>query len=273
MRAVRDLSVLGKYVGIPAFKAEDGGHGQSRSRHGKNGEDLVVDVPVGTAIRNTKTDEIHRLITEGDEIVVLKGGHGGFGNEHFKSSENQTPTETTDGKPGEAATLYIELELSADVGLIGFPNAGKSTLLNELTNAQSRIGAYPFTTVEPHLGDMYGFIIADIPGLIAGASSGKGLGHKFLRHVRRTDMLVHCISLENEDMRDAYDTLRSELGTFDTALLEKEEWIVFTKADIAGEEKLQAAREAFKDHAHVYVVSAYDDVSVKEFRDTLTQKL
>lgn len=273
IRAVRDLSILGKYVGLPSFNAEHGGHGQSRSRHGKNGEDLIIDVPKGTKVTNKKNGAEHMVMEEGDTAIILKGGNGGYGNEHFKSAENVTPTETTDGKRGESAELYFELELSADVGIIGFPNAGKSTLLNNLTNAQSRIGAYPFTTLEPHLGDLYGFLLADIPGLIEGASEGKGLGHKFLRHVKRTKMLLHCISLEEEDVYASYTTLRNELLTFDETLKEKEEWIVLTKSDLVTEEIIEEKKALFKDHDQVLVLSNEDATLIKELSDALTLAL
>ena len=152
---------------------------------------------------------------------MLKGGFGGRGNESFKSSTNRSPEDWTPGRPGEEGEFYIEVELIADIGLIGLPNAGKTSLLNALTSARGKVGDYPFTTLEPNLGECYGFIISDIPGLIEGAAEGKGLGHKFLRHVRRTKILVHLISLENEDPIETYKIVRQELKAFDPELLNK----------------------------------------------------
>lgn len=272
IRGVRDMNILGKYVGVEGFSAERGGHGGSRSRHGRDGEHCIIDLPVGSVVTNIKTKDESRLTKEGEKICILKGGDGGYGNEHFKSAENRTPVETTKGKKGEKGTFWIELELSADVGLIGFPNAGKSTLLNALTSAHSRIGAYPFTTLEPHLGDLYGFIIADIPGLIEGASEGKGLGHKFLRHVRRTRMVLHCVSLEESAVEEQYEKIRNELGQFDDALLQKPEWVVLTKSD--KREPEDAELKFFEDkNIKVFVTSTERAETLKKLRDALTLAL
>ena len=272
IHAVRDMNILGKYVGIEDFRAERGGHGSSRSRHGKNGEDCIIDLPIGAVVTNTETKDQYRLEKEGEKILILKGGNGGYGNEHFKSAENRSPTETTKGKKGERGTFSIELELAADVGLIGFPNAGKSTLLNALTSAQSRIGAYPFTTLEPHLGDLYGFVLADIPGLIEGAAEGKGLGHKFLRHVRRTRMLLHCVSLEESAVESRYEKIRKELEEFDSTLLQKPEWVILTKNDVR--EPAQEELSYFEERGiKVHATSTEDGSSLKELRDELTLAL
>ena len=197
-----------------------------------------------------------------------------MGNEHFKSSTNRSPIESTEGKKGEEGSFKIELSLVVDVGLIGLPNAGKSTLLNAFTNASSPVGAYAFTTIEPHLGALYQYVIADIPGLIEGAAGGKGLGHKFLRHVQRTKMLLHLVSLENDDPKEAYLTVRNELAKFDPLLLKKEEWIIFTKKDLTEQHKIDALLTDIDINKNrVFVISVLTQEGVKELRDTLVKKL
>jgi GTP-binding protein len=182
--------------------------------------------------------------------------------------------ESTGGNPGEVGNFMIEVRLMVDIGLVGLPNAGKSTLLNALTNAQSRIGAYPFTTLEPHLGDMYGFILADIPGLIEGAAEGKGLGHKFLRHVARTKMILHLVSLESENPETDYYTISKELSEYDKALGEKESWIILTKKDLVNQEKIDATIETLaKTKNRVLVVGQGDADSYKSLRDSLVAHL
>jgi GTP-binding protein len=274
MRAVRDVALLARYTGEKAFAAENGTSGATQSKHGNHGEDLYIDVPVGARVTDIERSRVYSFLTEGETHKILRGGHGGLGNEHFKSSTNRSPDTATNGKVGEAGTFYIELLLAVDVGIIGFPNAGKSTLLNALTRAHSRVGAYPFTTTEPHLGDLYGYILADIPGLIEGASEGKGLGHKFLRHVERTKMLLHCISLEEEDVHDAYVTLRKELLSFDAALGEKQEIIVLTKSDLVNSEKIERSKGSLKTlNRTVLVISGEAGEGLKELTKVLTETL
>lgn len=254
MRAVRDVNLLARYTGEKSFVALDGTPGEKSSRHGKAAEDLTIDVPVGARVTDLERGRVYTFDTEGETHKILKGGIGGLGNEHFKSSVNRSPDRGTKGKSGEKGTFKIELMLIVDVGIIGFPNAGKSTLLNTLTRARSRVGAYPFTTTEPYLGEFHGFILADIPGLILGASEGKGLGHKFLRHVEKTKMLLHCISLEEEDVHIAYQTIRNELSAFDPALEEKDELIVLTKSDLVDDAKIQIAVESLTEDGVVPLV-------------------
>ncbi|PIR84931.1 GTPase ObgE [Candidatus Kaiserbacteria bacterium CG10_big_fil_rev_8_21_14_0_10_47_16] len=274
IRAVRDLNKLSKYTGDKLFAAESGGPGGGRSKFGKNGEDLYIDLPIGSKVTDVSRKRVYTLEHEGETHRILIGGNGGLGNEYFKSSVNRSPEESTKGKRGEDGTFHIELSLVLDAGFIGFPNAGKSTLLNAFTNATSAIGAYPFTTLEPHLGDLYGFILADIPGLIEGASEGKGLGHKFLRHVQKTKMLLHLISLENEDIHGAYQTIRNELGTFDSGLTEKEEWIILTKADLTDQDGVAKAVSALSGTGkRVFVTAAPTEYGLKELRDALAQEL
>lgn len=270
-RGVRDLNVLSKYRHVKKIKAENGEDGRKDSQHGKDGKDVFVDVPVGTLI--TFGDFKIRIEEEGQEEILLKGGEGGLGNEHFKSSRNTTPKETTPGKPGQSEMLNIEVELVADVGLIGFPSAGKSSLLNELTNANSKVGSYEFTTLDPHLGDMYGYVVGDMPGLIEGASSGKGLGLKFLRHVKRTKMLLHLISLEKEDVIETYEKIRKEVESYGNDLDKKEEVIVLTKTDLVSKEKVNEMITKFGSDKEVLAISVYDDESIKNLRDFLISKL
>jgi GTP-binding protein len=273
-RAVRDIQKLSEYRHQAEFKAEDGEAGKRDSKHGKDGEDMVIDLPIGSIIKNTETGKVVSLIKEGDSILLLKGGRGGLGNEHFKASTNTSPTESTPGRDAEKGTFYVELELVADAGLIGLPNAGKSSLLNELTNARSKVGAYAFTTLDPSLGAMEGYILADIPGLIEGASTGKGLGYKFLRHVKRTKLLLHCISLENADPDATYETIRKELKAFDPELAEKPEVIILTKTDLSTPPEIKKLVTHFKKNAdHVFTVSVYDDAAIKELKDSLVKIL
>jgi GTPase len=274
VQAVRDLGLLAKYTGSPEFEAEPGEAGHNDSKHGKGGVDLTIFVPVGSVVTDTERGRVYEFFTEGVRERVLKGGQGGFGNEHFKSSTNRTPKETTKGKSGESSTLKIELTLVVDVGLIGMPNAGKSTLLNAFTNARSRVGAYPFTTLQPHLGDLFGFVIADIPGLIEGASQGKGLGHTFLRHVTRTKMLLHLVSLEHADPIAEYYTIQNELSSYHKSLVEKEEWVIFTKKDLANKEQLDAVQNFIdKTKKRVFVISAESGENMKMLQDALVQYL
>ncbi|MEX0877709.1 MAG: GTPase ObgE [Candidatus Spechtbacterales bacterium] len=275
VHAVRDVHLLSKYRTKKEFAAERGEDGDRNSLEGANGEDLDILLPVGSRITNTKTGGKISLDKEDDRFLLLKGGRGGRGNESFKSSKNRSPDKFTTGKSGEEGEFYIEVELIADVGLIGLPNAGKTSLLNELTRAAGKVGAYPFTTLEPALGECFGYIISDIPGLIEGAAQGKGLGHKFLRHIRRTKILVHLVSCENSDMEATYKTVRKELEEFDPNLLKKREIILITKTDLAMDDKevkkhIKKMKE-FSDE--VYALSVLDDGEVKNFRDELLKLL
>lgn len=274
IKAIRDISVLSRYIRKKEFFAENGEAGMKDSCEGKDGESLFIDLPIGSIVTNLKTDSKFELTKEGEEILVLRGGKGGLGNEHFKSSTNVSPEESTAGKMGEDAEFFIELELIADVGFIGLPSAGKSSLLNELTRAQAKVGAYPFTTLEPNLGEFYGYILADIPGLIEGASEGKGLGHKFLRHIKRTKILVHCVSFENEDMVESYNTIRKELEKYNPELSKKEEILLLTKTDLVDENTIKKSLvELEKINSKIKTISVYDDESIKDFSDYLVKIL
>ncbi len=274
IRAVRDLGLLARYRTVKEFTATPGEDGQKKSKKGKDGEDFDLALPIGSIVINQTTKERFVLETEGEKILILNGGRGGLGNEHFKSSTNRSPKQATDGKMGEEAEFYIELELVVDAGLIGLPNAGKSSLVNVLTNAKAKVGSFQFTTLEPNLGAFYGFVLADIPGLIEGASEGKGLGYKFLRHIKRTKMLLHCVSAENEDVAAAYAVVRKELELFQKDLLSKKEIIILTKTDLLSSEKIAKKISDLKGNGSaVCSVSTIDDASIGVFSKELSSSL
>lgn len=220
------------------FSAGNGGHGAGKNQHGANGDDLVVQVPVGTAVYDEATgDLIADLVQPGQRALVVQGGRGGRGNATFATSTNQAPRIAERGDPGEERALRLELKVIADVGLVGMPNAGKSTLLSVISAARPKIGDYPFTTLQPNLGvveldDGYTFVVADLPGLIEGAHAGAGLGHRFLRHVERTRVLIHVLDGTSEDVLAAYDQIREELSLFDPELAEKPEIVAYNKMDV-----------------------------------------
>jgi GTP-binding protein len=274
VEAVRDISILNNYRNTKLLEAESGGNGDKKSMNGKNGEDLVIKLPIGSVVYNKDTEQSFELLKEGEKVLILKGGRYGLGNEHFVASTNQRPEQTTEGRVGEEADFHIVLKLVVDAGFVGFPNAGKSSLLNALTNAKSKVAAYQFTTLEPSLGDMHKFILADIPGLIEGASEGRGLGDKFLRHIARTKMILHCISLENEDITTAYKTIRKELEAYSEELASKREIIILTKTDLVDEKTLKVKmKEAKKLNPNIFSVSILNDAETKDLKDDLVKIL
>ncbi len=276
IKACRDTNILGTYKKAQKkFIASDGSPGEGRSKHGQNGKDVEISLPVGSVVTNENTGEVFEILHDDDRFMILGGGKGGFGNEHFKSSLNVSPLEATPGKPGEEGEFFVELKMIADVGLVGYPNAGKSSLLNILTNAKSKVGDYNFTTLDPHLGVYHGFIFADIPGLIEGASDGKGLGIRFLKHVSRTNIILHIISADNADVVDAYKKIRAELFAYDPELTRKKEIIVISKTDIVDPEDLSDKISLLEKETKKTIIplSLYDDKLVKLLADTVVNEI
>jgi GTP-binding protein len=267
---VEDISALRTYRHKKEWLAEDGGDGRGQFVDGKTSEDITLRVPVGTVVHNLTKGTDVEITRVGERILVIEGGRGGKGNFHFRSPVNTSPKEFEEGFPGESAAIRLELKLIADVGLIGLPNAGKSSLLNELTNARAKVGNYAFTTLEPNLGAFYGLILADIPGLIEGASHGKGLGVKFLRHIERTRVLFHLVSAESEDPLRDYRTVRAELAAFNPALVGKPEYVFLSKADTATEEVVAEGMRALKgENVNAFALSIHDEESLLGVRRIL----
>ena len=225
------------------FKCGHGGDGSGSRSTGADGEDVIIRVPIGTVIKDFKTNNIiHETIEDGEEKIILKGGKGGLGNWNFRSSTNQAPRYAQPGIKGEEKQLVLELKLLADVGLVGVPNAGKSTLLKTLTSAKPKIGNYEFTTLKPNLGiveyrDFKSFVLADIPGIIEGASEGRGLGHYFLRHIERNSVLLFLLSSESDDIVKQYEVLLNELKKYNPELLDKQRLIAISKSDLLDEKQ------------------------------------
>jgi len=263
-------NTLSDYVRIKAYRASGGGSGGPAKRHGKNGEDLTLFVPVGTLIKDMDQNILFDLTKPDQKILVAKGGKGGLGNVHFKTSTNRVPQEATPGEEGEQKIIALELKLIADVGLIGMPNAGKSTLLSVISRAKPKIADYPFTTLSPNLGVVSyknkSFVIADIPGLIEGASKGKGLGHQFLRHVERTKLLVHLIDCQSKDALKDYKTIRDELKMSNPNIISKKEIVVLTKSDLDCTE----AKKHFKD---ALVISAATGQGVEKLLQQISKRV
>jgi GTP-binding protein len=242
VRGDDNLSTLLDYTDRDSWSAENGAHGSGVNRSGKSGEDIVMPVPPGTILRDADTNELIGEITEaGQEIRVARGGRGGKGNSHFATATHQSPTEFQPGEDGQMRSLELELKLIADVGLVGQPNAGKSTLLSVISAARPKIADYPFTTLSPNLGvvQMSGnrtFVVADIPGIIEGAHEGKGLGLQFLRHIERTRLLAFMVPVDSMDWQAEFDQLRAEIKAYSTDLAEKPYCLVFTKMDLLGDD-------------------------------------
>jgi len=277
LEGVSDISALSYFSGKKEIVAKNGENGMSQLRDGENGPDIILKVPIGTLIHNLTTGEDLEIISIGQRILIAKGGKGGKGNFKFRSSTNTSPTEFQEGLPGEEYELRLELKLIADVGFVGLPNVGKSSLLNELTNARSKVANYPFTTLEPNLGVYYELILADIPGIIEGASENKGLGIKFLRHIDRTKTLFHFISSESSDPVKDYQIIRNELGTYSKKLLDKTEYLFLSKADLLDENEIKEKINKLKKIGKEMIpISVIDDESIKKveeiLRDLIKQK-
>ncbi|NTU46367.1 GTPase ObgE [Candidatus Roizmanbacteria bacterium] len=266
-----NLATLAKFTQMRAIKAEHGYAGQSNLCDGKKGADLFVDVPPGTAIIDLETQQEEEVPLDGTPLLWCKGGKGGRGNASFKSSRHTAPRTAQPGLPGETRRVKLIMRLIADYGLIGLPNAGKSSLLNEITAAKVKTAAYAFTTLEPNLATLHGTVLADIPGLIEGASSGRGLGIKFLKHIEKVKMLLHCISSESDNLKRDYLTIRQELGQFNPALLEKPEHILLTKSDLISPSELKKIIRQLKAiNAKVLVISIHDADALDDLKKLLT---
>jgi len=282
LRANPNLWTLYTFKFKKHFSAEHGGHGSKNRSSGAQGEDIYIDVPLGTVIKDTETEKIIFEITEkGQEVIVVKGGLGGRGNWHFKSSTRQTPRYAQPGIKGEERLVTLELKLLADVGLVGFPNAGKSTLLAALTSAKPKIADYEFTTLKPNLGivhyrDFRSFVMADIPGIIEGAAKGKGLGHYFLRHIERNSVLLYVIPADTKDVKKEFEILRRELQEFNPELLDKQYMIVLTKCDLLDAELKEAYSQEMKksfSNIHHQMISSVSQFNLQVLKDELWEVL
>ncbi len=270
LKGTTDLMALRPFTIKKTMTAENGQMGDSFQKTGKDGKDITILVPIGSEIKDLETGETIEIDEDGLTVLIAKGGIGGKGNFELRSSRNTTPIKAQSGLPGDERDLEILLKLIADFGLIGLPNAGKSSLLNELTAANARVADYPFTTLEPNLGVYEHKILADIPGLIEGASSGKGLGIKFLKHIEKTKVLLHCVSAENDNVTAAYKTVREELEKYNPELLEKNEIILLTKSDMVDKDqgRLKCV-ELKKLKKKVLIVSIHDWDSIEKLRKLL----
>lgn len=269
---VSDLGTLMQFRHKKDVRTKNGGNGRGQSIDGTDGDDLILKIPIGTVITNKDTGQASEIIKIGQKMLIASGGKGGIGNFKFRSATNTSPTQYKKGKPGELFTIRFELKLIADVGLIGLPNAGKSSLLNELTAAKSKVANYPFTTLEPNLGVYYDLILADIPGLIEGASSGKGLGIKFLQHVERTKILFHLISAESDDVVRDYEIVKGELKKYSQLLAEKEEYLFLSKSDMVAPGELEKRLSALKKiNKNVLTLSIHEEESLERVKIVLNR--
>lgn len=261
------------------FRAEHGGDGSSSRSTGFDGNDVIIPVPLGTIIRDADTDEIlYEVIDDGEEIILLEGGKGGRGNWHFKSPTNQTPRYAQPGIDGLEGWYRIELKVLADVGLVGFPNAGKSTLLSVITAAKPKIADYAFTTLKPNLGiveyrNHQSFVMADIPGIIEGAAEGKGLGHHFLRHIERNSTLLFLIPADSEDIKKEYEILLNELRKHNPELLDKDRLLAISKSDMLDDELKEEIKQDLPEGIEALFVSSVAQQGLMELKDKLWQML
>ncbi|MCF7845304.1 MAG: GTPase ObgE [Candidatus Pacebacteria bacterium] len=267
---VSDIGALKFFRFQKKIKAEEGKKGGTYFKHGVSGKDIYLNVPVGTVICDLKKKTTKEVKKIGEEVLVARGGRGGRGNFQFRSSTNTTPREFEYGREGEQVRVRLELKMIADVGLIGLPNVGKSSLINELTRAKSKVANYSFTTLEPSLGAYYELVLADIPGLIEGASEGKGLGVKFLRHVERTKVLFHLISASSATPTNDYLVIRRELENHNPLLVEKKEYIIISKKDEVSEGRIEKIKKELKrKNKDVVAVSILEEESLKEVKKIL----
>jgi len=270
LEGVSNIDLLGQLRFKKEISAGDGENGKAQYNDGNDGADVIQRVPVGTVIHNLETGKTEEIIEKGQRALVALGGHGGKGNFHFRGPRNTSPRQFQEGKLGEKFTLRLELKLIADVGFVGLPNVGKTSVLNELTNTKSKVANYQFTTLEPNLGAYYGLILADIPGLIEGASIGKGLGIKFLKHIERTKTLFHFISAESADPAGDYKTIRKELGEYNKKLLDKTEYLFLSKSDMVSPAELKKKISILKKtNKNLIAVSIYDSESLETVKKIL----
>lgn len=259
--------------------AEHGGNGGRDKCHGTNGKDVYIDVPCGTVVYNAETGKyVCDVSYDGQEVLLLKGGRGGLGNFQFRTATNQAPRYAQPGEPMQEMTIILELKLLADVGLVGFPNAGKSTLLSALSSARPKIANYPFTTLEPSLGivayrDNQSFVMADIPGIIEGASEGKGLGLRFLRHIERNSLLLFMVPGDTDDIKREYEILLNELKNFNPEMLDKHRVLAVTKSDLLDEELIEMLRETLPEDIPTVFISSVANQGLTELKDVLWHEL
>lgn len=283
IKCVGNINTLLDFKYKKDYEAQNGENGHGSNMHGKSGEDLTINVPKGTQIYFDEEDEENSIdFTEvGQEVVIAKGGNGGFGNAYFKSSVNQAPRHANPGQEGEEFELFLKLKILSDVGLVGLPNAGKSTFLSVVSKAKPKIANYPFTTLEPQLGvvrvDDYDFVIADLPGLIEGASEGKGLGDRFLKHTERCGVLLHLIDINSEDIYKDYKTIRKELETYNKKLAKKVEVIALTKCETLQQEEIQEKLKNFekklKSKKKIFVISSVARIGITELLREVKEKV
>ena len=281
IKASSNLHTLLDFRYKKKYKANNGAAGGSSLKDGKSGKDVIIKVPVGTIIKEAETDKlIYDLDIDGKEFVIAKGGKGGRGNSKFATPTNQTPRFAEEGKPGEYKKIILELKLIADVGLVGFPNAGKSTLISKISSAKPKIADYPFTTLEPNLGivrykDFQSFTVADIPGIIEGASQGKGLGHQFLRHIERTRIILFLIEITSETMHKDFEVLMNELKSYSTKLTQKKILVSLSKADLVDSKRIkELLRTNFKGiDSKPIIFSAISEFGLSELLDILWHNL
>lgn len=271
--AVPDIMALGQFSKEKTKAAGVGVSGSNEKRSGSNGRDLTVSLPLGTVLTDLQTGEVIELGQIGETLLIARGGIGGLGNYDLRSSRNTTPINAQKGLPGEERNFKVELKLLADFGLIGLPNSGKSSLINELTAAKSQTADYPFTTLEVNLGVMDGHppkIIADIPGLIEGAALGRGLGIKFLKHIEKVGLLLHCIEADSEAIEKNYSVIRKELREYSTEMIEKEEMILLTKSDLVAAKELKEKLKILKKFAKIVLpVSIHNWESIQALKRAL----
>ncbi len=269
LSTLQDVSYNKRYI------AKNGGDGKGKNMHGKNGPDIHIKVPLGTIIKDIETDTIiDDLKEDGQKVVIARGGNGGFGNARFKTQNNPAPRRANSGQSGEERKLELELKVLADVGLVGFPNAGKSTFISKISNAKPKIADYPFTTLEPNLGivkyrDYKSFVVADIPGLIEGASSGKGLGLKFLKHIERTKVLAYLIDINSDDIVAEFETLKKELKKYNPDLIKKPSVLFITKIDIED----QITGKIIPKNIDSIKISSIQNINITESLDMMFKKI